>query len=488
MEREKVNQYIVVGIILALLFIVVSFIVYSIYNQRVNTENEIKVKLNQIYSADYRLTVLDDNYFIGSYSKSLVNDKINVIIDSKGTEIVKNIDEITYDNIFKMKNGNYLIYNNIDNRLNCYIFDGSSINYFKSYENVIYAKPLIYINGDEEYIIGFASIEDNNLNLFDLESNEKAVLENKSIMADYNVEGVYYTFNEKYLVVKDNDGFMGVVDKTGKQVIDYQYKNIVNTNNNSFIAISKKNKYGIIDSENKTIVNFNYDVIARFNEYYLFVKGNKMALYDREYSNLTDFKMNYDSLIGYDFRSKVNSIDLYKIDDNIVVLNNNRELNNGTEYDKHNLYVISDNRIKKNITQTGFDCRDVIYTIDKNHTISIYNKDFESVLEFKIEDLNKIEGIKVVDSDIYQIKYLNSEEQSKTYYINEKGEEVEFNYGDILAFREQYRLVEEVKENKHNVILYNKEYEKVSELTGENIMFFNDYVIVDNSIYKVIIS
>lgn len=485
MEQEKKNQYIVVGIIIFLLILVITFIIYSIFINDKKDKNDINVKLNQIYSSDYRLTLLDENYFIGSYSKEQINNRINVIIDNKGNEIVKNIEEITYDNIYKMKNGNYLIYNNINNVLNCYIFDGEKISYYNTYDNVSYVKPLIYIDNKEEYVIGFASIGENVLNIINLDSKEKVVLENKSIIADYNTDGVYYTFSDKYLVVKDIDGLMGIIDFNGKQVIDYQYKNIINAKDDTFIAISKKDKYGIIGIDSKPKVKFNYDVIARFDEYYLFVKDNKMALFDKDYNNVTGFKMNYDSLINYDFRNKVNSISIYKVDNKIVVINNNMELNNGTEFDKHNLYVIEGSNIVENITQTYFNCGEVMYIVDKEKNIIILNNSFDHIVEFKIEDLKKIDNIKIVSNDIYKINYLDDEENKREFYINKKGEKVNFPYGDILIYHENYR----VTKNDDNILtLYDNNYEKISEITGNNIVTSGEFIIVDSSIYKVVIS
>ena len=59
------------------------------------------------------------------------------------------------------------------------------------------------------------------------------------------------------------------------------------------------------------------------------------------YKKLTSFSMNYDTLINYDLRSEYNSINLYKVDGKVVVVNNYLEDKNGIEYDKHNLYIIN---------------------------------------------------------------------------------------------------------------------------------------------------
>ncbi len=488
MENEKRNQFIVVGIITLLLFIVISFIIYTILGDRKGKDDMISIKFNQIYSSDYKLTYLDDNYFIGSYSKEKVNNKINVIIDENGTEIVKCLDDIVYDNIFKINDDKYLIYNNLNNNLNLYVFDGKELVLYKVIENINYVKPILYKDENKEYIVAFASLVDGNLCIYNIVDDSTTILENKSLVGDYSTEGIYYTYNDKYLVVKDNEGLMGVVDLKGNQIVDYKYKNIINTNNNAFIVVSVKDKYGIIDENNNVLVKLNYDVIDRFDDYFLVVSKKTMALFDKNYNNLTGFKMNYDGLLEYDLRKSVNSINLYKIKDMIFIVNNNKELNNGTEYEKHNLYVVKDGKIKNNVLQVSFDYTNIIYTFDKEHMLKIYDNEFNLILEYKSDDMSKILNVRMIRNGLFEFRYCDDKDQEVILYLDKNGNIVDANYGNVKIIEKDYFVSLDDFGSSKKIVIYDKNGEKMDEMVGENISISYDFVIIDNAIYKILVS
>ena len=88
---------------------------------------QLYLRLDQIYSSDYDLVYVDDKFFIGSYE----DNKIDVIIDEYGNEILRNLDNVYYDGIYKLKDGRYLIYNNNDSVLSTYIFYGKENSKYK---------------------------------------------------------------------------------------------------------------------------------------------------------------------------------------------------------------------------------------------------------------------------------------------------------------------------------------------------------------------
>ena len=124
-------------------------------------------------------------------------------------------------------------------------------------------------------------MDDNNLYLYGLDSRGIVVVNDTKIIADEYSNGIYYTYNEKNIVVENIDNLYGVISLDGNVLIDYKYKDIINSYNDTFIAKNKKDKYGIIDKNNQELVEFKYKVIDQYDSYYLFVnKKNKMALYD----------------------------------------------------------------------------------------------------------------------------------------------------------------------------------------------------------------
>lgn len=482
MADNERNRKTLVTVIVGLLFFVLGFGCFSVTYSNRNKENIIDLKINQLYSSDYELSSLDNKFFIGSYEPS----KIDVIIDSEGNEIYKNTNGIYYDGIHKLKDERYLIYDNNEGNLTTYLFDGITIENFYEIKDVNYVKPIIYTSIDKEYIVGFASMIDNNLYLYDLNSSGIIVVPGVSLVADNSTDNAYYIYNENYLVVKNTKELMGVITLDGNVVIDYKYKDIINDSNDTFIALNKNNKYGIIDKNNKVIVKFNYKVIDKFDTYYVFVdQSNKMALYDNNYKRITKYQMDYNTLIDYSIRNVHNSINLYKVNGKIAIVNNYLEDINGTEYDKHKVYIIDGNKIVKSITQIGFGYDNVIYTYDKKYNVSIYNTDLSLLFKVKLENVAKIEEISSVNNDTIKIKYLDKEEKTYTLYYDLEGNEKEFKLGNLVIKDVEYRGYIKSKKGIKTLTLYDLEDNMLASVYGNNISINDRYLIVDNSIYRI---
>lgn len=485
MENEKRNQYIVIGIILMLLIVVISFIIISLLGNKKETENVSSVKLQQIYSSDYKLSILSDKYFIGTYD----NNKISIIIDSNGKEIYNGLEDIYYEGIYMLKDGNYLIYNNLNNALNTYIFDGNNISTYYKIDNIKNAKPLIYSNKGQEYIIGFIEKNENSSNLIPLDNTGFIVLDNQEFIGDKETDETIITYNENYFVVQNSDKLYGVVNRAGDVIIDFKYQNMINTYNNSFIAQNTKGKYGIVDKDGNTLMKFNYKVIDGYENYFLVVNNqNKMVLFNSDYDNLTGYSMEYDDLIRYDFRNKNNSIKLEVIGNYLGIVNNVNENLNGTEYNKHNLYVLLDNKITENIKEVAYGVGDIIYTMDKNKVITIYNKKFESVSTINVDDLNKVESILYVTDNIVKIAYLDNESEKKLAFYNLDGELVDNLYGDFIFKNAIYSGYIDDYGSSLKLKLYDSEMNNILEVSGSYIDIEKEFVIIDNSIYKIIVS
>ena len=482
MENEKKNRYIVIIVVCALLLIVFLFAIYAFLKIRNNDEKLLNVKINQLYSSDYNLNNVDNTYFIGTYD----NNTIDVIIDNLGHEVYKSIDEFKYDSMYKMKDGKYLIYSNNNNKLVTYTFDGKEVNKFYEIDGVSLVKPILYKGINDSYIIGFASMVDDDLYLYNLNNSGILVINDSSLVGDFNDNGIYFTYNENYLVVKNNDNLMGVVDILGNVVIDYKYYNIINTYDDSFIAVNDKSKYGIIDKNDKVLISFKYSVIDYYNDYYLIVDTkNKMALYSNKYEKITDFDMNYDSLIEFDLRSSFNSINLYRVDGKVVVVNNYLEAKNGIEYDKHTLYIIDGNNIVKKINQVGFDFNDVLYTYDDEYNVSIYDNQFNVLFEFKLDNVKKIDKIFYASRDVICVSFINNKEEIEKKYFDSNWKEVPFGLGELVIKNTYYYGY--LKENKDGQVLtlYDLDGNYLDDISGNKINIYGDYIIIDNSIYQI---
>lgn len=483
MEKEKINQMFVIIVIMVLLIFVVVFIVSTLLSSKEDNVDKLQVKFNQIYSSDYELRAIDDKYFIGSYEKNI----INVIIDNDGQEIYKGNENIYYENIYKTKNDEYIIYNNIDNKLNVYLFDGEKMETLYNLDNVSYIKPVIYKGIDQEYIVCFVSVVNDDLYIYSLDNIGMKIIDDVSLMGDQINDSFYYIYNDEYLVVKNKEEKMGVIDLFGEVVIDYKYDNILNTYNNSFIVLDDS-KYGIIDEHGEKLLKSSYKAIYDFGNYYIVVNTkNKMALYNEEYDNLTGFKMDYDSLIPFDLRGSVRSVMLYKVNGKIVVVNNYLEDVNKTEYDKHDFYIINGEDIQKEIEQIGFGCGNVVYTYDDDYKIKIYDNYFETILEYKLNNVSKVEDILLVGNNLYQVIYYDNENKLTKVYIDNDGQERDYDLGTILFDKTLYTGFIKEEDNLLSLTMYDKNLEILDTLEGKYIDNVGDYVVVDNSIYKIVV-
>lgn len=483
MEKEKINQMFVIIVIMVLLIFVVVFIVSTLLSSKEDNVDKLQVKFNQIYSSDYELRAIDDKYFIGSYEKNI----INVIIDNNGQEIYKGNENIYYENIYKTKNDEYIIYNNIDNKLNVYLFDGEKMETLYNLDNVSYIKPVIYKGIDQEYIVCFVSVVNDDLYIYSLDNIGMKIIDDVSLMGDQINDNFYYIYNDEYLVVKNKEEKMGVIDLFGEVVIDYKYDNILNTYNNSFIVLDDS-KYGIIDEHGEKLLKSSYKAIYDFGNYYIVVNTkNKMALYNEEYDNLTGFKMDYDSLIPFDLRGSVRSVMLYKVNGKIVVVNNYLEDVNKTEYDKHDFYIINGGDIQKEIEQIGFGCGNVVYTYDDDYKIKIYDNYFETILEYKLNNVSKVEDILLVGNNLYQVIYYDNENKLTKVYIDNDGQERDYDLGTILFDKTLYTGFIKEEDNLLSLTMYDKNLEILDTLEGKYIDNVGDYVVVDNSIYKIVV-
>ena len=483
MEKEKINQMFVIIVIMVLLIFVVVFIVSTLLSSKEDNVDKLQVKFNQIYSSDYELRAIDDKYFIGSYEKNI----INVIIDNNGQEIYKGNENIYYENIYKTKNDEYIIYNNIDNKLNVYLFDGEKMETLYNLDNVSYIKPVIYKGIDQEYIVCFVSVVNDDLYIYSLDNIGMKIIDDVSLMGDQINDNFYYIYNDEYLVVKNKEEKMGVIDLFGEVVIDYKYDNILNTYNNSFIVLDDS-KYGIIDEHGEKLLKSSYKAIYDFGNYYIVVNTkNKMALYNEEYDNLTGFKMDYDSLIPFDLRGSVRSVMIYKVNGKIVVVNNYLEDVNKTEYDKHDFYIINGEDIQKEIEQIGFGCENVVYTYDDDYKIKIYDNYFETILEYKLNNVSKVEDILLVGNNLYQVIYYDNENKLTKVYIDNDGQERDYDLGTILFDKTLYTGFIKEEDNLLSLTMYDKNLEILDTLEGKYIDNVGDYVVVDNSIYKIVV-
>ncbi len=476
MEKEKRNQLILIFTVILLLIGVIGIFVYIILDEK-KTDKVVSVKINQIYSSEYNLKSIGD-FYLGMLNENA----ITTVIDNEGKEVIHLNEEIYFDNYFKMADDRYLIYSNKDNNLITYLFDGKKIDKYYEIKDVGVVSPLVYNNGMNKYIISFISYKKDGLYLYSLDNSGIAVVDNVVLLPDYSNSDVYYTFNDNYLPVLNNKGKAGVVNLLGEVVIDFKYDDIANTYNNTFI-VEKNKKYGIVGADNKVLVDIKYKGISLYQDGYLLInEDNKMALFDSKLNRLTKYKMDYNDKefnLRYD-----NGNFVKKSGDYYVVANNYLEDVNDIEYNKHNLYVVSNSKITKNIKEIGFGIGDVYYSYDDNYKVTIYNGRFEKKFDFVLDDAYKINNIEYVNDDIVRVNYITEEGSTKHVYVSAKGKE-DFDLGTIIYKGNEFALFVTTNGSSNIIKAYDSKLNELSQLECYEYEVIGDYIIADNAIYHI---
>lgn len=478
MNDEKKTQYILVTtIILLLLTVLIISIILYIKNKN-NRSNELKITFNQIFVSDYEVNYLGNDYFIEEDNNQIIS-----IINTNGKVISEQQIPIKYTNLYQTKDGKYIIFNNEDNLLEIYTFDGKDIKKVYTNEEATYTKPIIFEQNDISYIVGFTFTNDNNLYIYNVASNKIITLKDTILMADRFSNNNYYVNNENYLVVKNQNDKLGIINYEGEIIIPYKYNNINTLPNNHFIVTNTKNKYGLIDESDNEIIPCLYKVIANFNDYYLIVNTkNKMALYNNEYKQIIPFKMNYNETVNYDYRGNSSSINLYKIDNNLIVINNYLELQNKTEYVYHDMYIINDSKINYTLNESMFNNDNIIYTYNKNNILTIYDTSFNKIKEIELTNASNIISFKYINNNTIELIYEN-ETINKKYY-NKDYNEINYEINDIVLNTNDYYVTLK-KDNNSTLEVYDLSGNLINSISGNNIKIKNEYIIVDHSIYKI---
>ena len=243
MNEVKRNQMIIIGVVVLLIaFVIPAAIIYNVVE---NKDNGFEVSFDQLYNSEYDLHPLENGIFFGTY-----DNKLNVFIDKDGKEIFKTDTLVDYDNYYKTKEGNYLFYSNINNKLVVYIFDGKEFKMQHTFENASYVKPIIS-NG---VIVALTSFVDDKLYFYSLENDGINVLYEETLVADKFVDNVYYNNSSKYFVVSNKDGKYGAVNISGEYIIKCEYDDLISLKNDLFVVKNDKGKYGIIDNAGNQIV------------------------------------------------------------------------------------------------------------------------------------------------------------------------------------------------------------------------------------------
>lgn len=403
----------------------------KVYNPNKNedsskeTSKEEKYKFIS-YEADKNntLEVLNNKYLIEKES----SDSFLKILDMTGKEILNN-ENGYYTSCVMGNDGNLYVlresfepgYNSVAIDL---IKDGKeeevkTLVYGNYHRSIVYNDTIIGFVGD---ISTYDEVDyQSKIHIYLLNGQEYEVPDFTLInQFDNDNTSSYITLNERYLPGKNNEtGKYGLLDlQTGKIVIEPAYDGLYQTYNGNFVAI-KDGKAGIIDNKLKKQLEFDYDFIESHEDFYVVSKNNKLALLDKNYKQITDYKFNFTGNT-YNYEEKNNSFNIYKVKDKyiLVVFNNESENNE--------LYIISKTGEYKTLQITSLNItNNLIWTYNnKDKKYTFYNDDLEEKykLDFSSYDLS---------SNYNELSFslvnntLVTNTKSPIYFDYEHGEEID---------------------------------------------------------------
>ena len=251
---------------------------------------------NKIIEANYdsvQKVFANDMYVVTNAGKQILVDKEGKQILSKGFDTIEQILSSQENAVIYTKNGKYGVMSIADN----------SIIVKPEYDSLKETKTGILIakKGDKYGIINLQSEEKVPFNYTNISYNNKADIyvaedsEFNSAILNSNLEtkltGIFIDLNDtkgyikmrisddykyynfkfeeqkesdiypnKTLFISKKDGKYGLVDKTGKVIVDYTYDDEIDQNECGYVAVKKDGKWGCIDSNGKVVQEPIYDL------------------------------------------------------------------------------------------------------------------------------------------------------------------------------------------------------------------------------------
>lgn len=96
--------------------------------------------------------------------------------------------------------------------------------------------------------------------------------------------------SDKYLVAKNDEKKYGIIDYSGKIIIDFKY-DALDINKENFIFRSN-NKVGVVDNTGKILIENKYDMLFAYKDKYLSILNGKYGIIDNNGKQILEHKYN----------------------------------------------------------------------------------------------------------------------------------------------------------------------------------------------------
>ena len=473
MDKDRKNRLFLIMIVIFLLLFVIGIGLYEFLGKKKNNDNKLKVSIVELYASDYDLKKQGD-FFLG-----VKDNKVHLVLSDEGKELYNDESGIAYQSVFETRDGGFLLYDNRNDVLSTTLYDENNNSFInlQTIDKVNYAKPIIYEGKDKKYVLGFCSNDNDNLYLYNSNVGIK-VLNHTSLVADrYDQRKDLYYTNTEYIVTKNNDGMVGLIDILGNTIVDYQYNNIVGLKNNKYIVVNKNNTYNVIDNKGNKLFNNDYQYISYKDGLYFVMKSNKIAIFDEELKQISGFIMNH-NIEELNLRED-NYLNVKNINNKYYMWNNDGK----KDFTYNDLFIVTNKKEYKKYSINGFGIGEFIYNFVAGELI-IYNNNYEEVRRIGLEaGVKYVLNVTTVENGSLFIEYINNDLESGYCYVNSEGTIYNNKNGKMVKKTDNYLIY---MKNKELVIVdYNGEI--LNSISGEDIKIYGSYLIVDNNLYKIII-
>ena len=258
------------------------------------------------------------------------------------------------------------------------------------------------------------SIDEKN-EIMNLQTDEIIELDEKII---YIVDPYEYKDNRKYIkndkyLITANNGKYGIIDYNGNIILDLKY-DYIKIIDNGFI-IKENNKFGIINENKEYILKPEYQEIFDYKNNFVIKKDNKYAIINDKKETIIDYEIDYTE----------------QLEDYLIIIKNNK------------LGIFKDNKILLNYQIETKNDQITAYLYNNDIHIKTYDKTIKTYI------INKDTIKQTIDGNLKTINITDYKTDEITNILNE------------------YTYTTKITDNKLNLTIYNKDYDKHYEYNLE---------------------
>ena len=403
----KINKEVIIKLCASfVLFVILVMGLYAFISNK-EKQNIDNTSIPQI-KENYASTTLE-KYLEYNSNINYVNNKFQIENDNEKYYIYYDNNTISYEKVNELKiNKNYTIQTN-EKTNQQYIINNINNTISNMYDSIT---EITFDNKTYSYLL--LSIDEKN-EIMNLQTDEIIELDEKII---YIVDPYEYKDNRKYIkndkyLITANNGKYGIIDYNGNIILDliYDYIKIID---NGFI-IKENNKFGIINENKEYILKPEYQEIFDYKNNLVIKKDNKYAIINDKKETIIDYEIDYTE----------------QLEDYLIIIKNNK------------LGIFKDNKILLNYQIETKNDQITAYLYNNDIHIKTYDKTIKTYI------INKDTIKQTIDGNLKTINITDYKTDEITNILNE------------------YTYTTKITDNKLNLTIYNKDYDKHYEYNLE---------------------